>query len=245
MDVAARLSEDFNGRCGQDFEGQENIEDGYVQSRDGLTLDDELPAEISPEEAAQVQRLFWETSVLTFAQHGSTSAAACVQEQPQKDKRIVLLSFNRRPVELQQAILNSSLASSFLDKGIDIRPSWAGGAIVLVEGLGPEALDEDSVTWNVAVSEADEPHIFEALQMLPYIRPRLKPGTGRRLVPDDLELFLLSDDDGHSAQHSTDDENVDVQGLTEPPQFEVCIVRTFIHVRTKPASSTASLPNTI
>jgi hypothetical protein len=176
-------------------------------------------------------------------------------EQPEVESGIILLSFNRRPAELQQVLLNSSLAASLVDQGIDVQPTWAGGAIVLVAGLGPGVIDDEFGTWNVAVNELDEPFIFMELQKLPYkIRPRLKPGTGRRLVPVKSELFRLSDDeDGSSplpedeanSQTSADADNSDVQSSIAAEELEVRVVRTFLHVRLKPASSTISLPNTV
>lgn len=233
----------------------ENSETGCIKFIDGQISHEEPAAHISPEEAARVQRAFWETSVLRFAQSGSVSSAFSVNEQPQVEKRIVLLSFNRRPAELQQAILSSPLALSLLDKGIDVRPTWAGGAIVLVEGLEPEALDDDLLSWNVAVHDSEEPSVFEAMQKLPYkIRPRLKPGAGRRFVPDAFEFFHVSDDEGYSpsvdaedgkSRPLTDDEHLDLQSLDEPQEVEVSVVRTFVHVRMKQFRSARSLPNTV
>eukprot|EP00930_Biecheleria_cincta_P038674 TRINITY_DN26561_c0_g1_i1.p2 TRINITY_DN26561_c0_g1~~TRINITY_DN26561_c0_g1_i1.p2 ORF type:complete len:276 (-),score=48.95 TRINITY_DN26561_c0_g1_i1:250-1077(-) len=243
-DIAARLVKDFIQQPVDESPKQEQNDDEFWQSGDGTVWHSEPAAEISPEEAAQIQRSCWETSVARFAQYSSTSFASHMHEPSQMEKRIVLLSFNRRPCEFQEAI-HSALASTFLGNGIDVRPSWAGGAIVLVEGLGMEDLHDDIGTWNVAVSDVDEPSIFEALQTLPCkIRPRLKPGIGRRLVPCDLDRCDVSDDATDSVQFSTDDQDVDVQSLTEPQELQVCIFRTFIHVRPKPASA-ASLPNTV
>merc|ERR1712032_383168 len=168
------------------------------------------------------------------------------------DASIVLLAFSRRPAELQKVIIESDFARALLDRGMNLKPDWAGGAIVMVDGLQPEDLQDDYGRWNVAVCECDEHHIHEALKKLPYnLRPRLKPGVGRQYVPGRAELFCTSETDGDSMQISgaggeedslSNKQTSDTCG--EVNGEEIYYARTFLHVRVKPAASMRSAPST-
>ncbi len=98
---------------------------------------------------------------------------------------VVLLTFSRRPRELDEALFGSSAACAASDRGVNTRPEWAHGAKVFVEGLRRELLAaagvEELCPRHVLVNIEDEDSIHAALQTLSYrVRPRLKPGVGRR-----------------------------------------------------------------
>ena len=100
---------------------------------------------------------------------------------------VVLLTLSRHPRELDEALFGSSAACSAADRGVHTRPAWANGAKVFVEGLRPEVLAAAGVdelsTFHVLVKVDDEDSVHAALQTLSYrIRPRLKPGFGRRVL---------------------------------------------------------------
>ena len=86
---------------------------------------------------------------------------------------------------MDEAILGSSAACAAADRGLVLQPRWAHGAKVLVEGLGVQNLAAEGVDCfcpkHVLVSLEDEDSIHAALATLSYrVRPRLKPGCGRR-----------------------------------------------------------------
>mmetsp|Transcript_46241 Transcript_46241/g.104850 ORF Transcript_46241/g.104850 Transcript_46241/m.104850 type:complete len:361 (+) Transcript_46241:266-1348(+) len=232
---------------------QEFLHDECIQKFYGDDPDEEPAAEISPEQAAKIQDALWGTGIQALAARGCSSSAASVHEQQEQvDASIVLLAFSRRPAELHTVIIESDFARALLDRGIDLKPDWAGGAIVMVEGLQPEDLQDDYGRWNVAVCECDEHCIHEALKKLPYnIRPRLKPDVGRQYVPGRAELFCTSEMDGDSMQisESEDEENSLSSEHTndtcgEVNGEEIYYARTFLHVRVKPVASMRSAPST-
>jgi hypothetical protein len=97
------------------------------------------------------------------------------------------LQFSRHPRELDEALLGSSAAICARNRGVDTRPAWANGAKVFVDGLGQSLLAEAGVSQllprHVLVSVEDEDSVHAAMQTLSYrIRPRLKPGFGRRVL---------------------------------------------------------------
>lgn len=98
---------------------------------------------------------------------------------------VVLLQFGRCPRELHEAILNSELALNLLSQGLDVRPSWASGSIVLAD-IPAYAVSEAQHRWHVAVREEDEQQVYLALRPLAHdVRPRLKCGDhGRFFVPN-------------------------------------------------------------
>jgi len=224
------------------------------QHMDGCS--EEPAAQIGPGLAVQIQRSLWESSIEWFARSGASSSTSGVLQQQTEDA-IVLLSFSRRPAELKQVVLASSLASELRDRGVDVQPPWAGGAIVLVEDLSPKDVGDDFGTWNVAVGESEEHRIHQALRELPYnIRPRLKPKDGRQYVPGHTELFGLSGDEASSGVDAveeyqegddgfsmTSDDSGHTLSGSETHQYEIYVDRTFLHVR--PLSTARSLPNTI
>ena len=90
--------------------------------------------------------------------------------------------------------------------GVDTRPPWANGAKVFVGGLGQQLLAavgvEELCPRHVLVRVEDEDSVHALLQALSYrIRPRLKPGFGRRVLgrwvnsaSGDSDLFRNSSD---------------------------------------------------
>jgi predicted RNA-binding protein with RPS1 domain len=230
---------------------QEFLHDECIQKVYGNDPDEEPAAEITPEQAAQIQDALWGTGIEALAARGCSSSAAS-EQQEQVDASIVLLAFSRRPAELHKVIIESDFASALLGRGIDLKPDWAGGAIVLVEGLQPDDLQDEYGRWNVAVRECDEHYIHDALKKLPYnIRPRLKPGVGRQYVPGPAELFCASEIDDNSMQISeAEDEENSLSGeqtidpCGELNGEEIYYARTFLHVRVKPVASMRSAPST-
>merc|ERR1711904_648494 len=86
--------------------------------------------------------------------------------------------------DFTEILLESDLAISLKNEGIDVLPSWANGAKVLLRGLTAEILKESGTDpgilrpYHVMVGPQDEAKISEALQKLSYrARPRMKERT--------------------------------------------------------------------
>jgi len=109
------------------------------------------------------------------------------------DDRLVLLSFNRRPKELFDALLTSPLALRIIAAGEELHPKWAGGKLILAEGVTEAAVSEAREAWHVAVRAADEGAVDATLRsVLGRERPRVKALDGRILVPQGTSLFQVS-----------------------------------------------------
>jgi len=153
---------------------------------------EEPAASIPPGEAAHIAQELWAGSAERALQLSIASLnadAQGVQHGLADESKIdlVLLTFHKHPSEFEDALANSSLAQTLLERGVDIQPSWANGAKVLVEDVTAEMMECSGRPpcelrpFHVVVALADEHHVFEALQGLPYRnRPRIK--GGKRVV---------------------------------------------------------------
>lgn len=186
--------------------------------------EEEAAAVIEPEEAAATSAELWASGVERLSPF---TAGPLPGLGPSSGQRAVLLTFSRCPRELEEAILGSPPAQEARARGVDVRPAWACGAKVLLEGLDPADLaaplgGEPLRLQHVVLREADEPALMAALQRLPVRIRKLKPGAGRVPLPEDLSVFAVSsgeeDDLGDESAGS----------LAEAISYRV--ERTFIHV---------------
>jgi len=178
----------------------------------------ETPAKIHPLEAQSIAQQQWATLV----EHRA-SMASSVQPEMNIGEHVgvVLLTFSRRSQELSSALLNSGPAITAVANGIDVQPSWANGAKIFVGDAAPENFDEILNASHSVVYARDEPAIFEALKDLPWNVKKLKPGSGRAVVPGNLSLVDVS----------SDDDPMDVQAAGDV--LEVWVKYGFIHVGTR------------
>lgn len=109
------------------------------------------------------------------------------------EDRLVLLCFNRRPKELFEALLASPLAARVMAAGGEPHPKWAGGKLILAEGVTEDSISEAREAWHVAVRASDEGELDTTLRSIfGRERPRVKVTDGRILVPQGSSLFQLS-----------------------------------------------------
>jgi len=95
--------------------------------------------------------------------------------------QILVLGFNKHPIEFTGAVRESVLAQNLIQCGLDICPDWANGAKVLVQGLTPVSMEEAGFSPNdlrrshVVVLPEHEKDVFDSLKSLSYrMRPREK-----------------------------------------------------------------------
>merc|ERR1740121_1606418 len=105
--------------------------------------------------------------------------------------RLVLLTFTRCPQELRQALLASELAAELVNDGVELEPEYAGGRLVLAEGVTATILSEAREPWHVVVCVADEERVYAAIKhgLRSQSRPKLKGIGGRILIPGDDSWF--------------------------------------------------------
>jgi len=157
------------------------------------------------------------------------------------DDSLVLLCFNRRPKELLEALLESPLAARVVAAGGNLKPEWAGGRLILAEGVTEAAISDAREAWHVAVRATDESEVDATLRsMLGRDRPRVKASDGRILVPHGTSLCHLSTSGADGEPQSSDGPCLasDWAGL-------MLIRRTFIDVPTQvaaPPRASASAP---
>jgi len=113
------------------------------------------------------------------------SEATLRSRQESECWRILVLGYNKHPIEFTDAIWQSELAKSLRNRGVDISPQWANGARILIEGLTPAMLEKsgfapgDLRRSHVVVTAENEDNVEVALrQSLSYrTRPRIKTRT--------------------------------------------------------------------
>jgi len=177
----------------------EHVQDGYLLD---ISLGDDNAdpvAEIGPEEAAIISTERW----ASWIQHTRGVAIQQVTE-PRNTGRVVVLSFNRHPPEWRDAIISSRPATRAASCGAELEPIWAGGAKILVPGLGPEFFDFELGAHQVVVREEDEDAVHEVLLTLPYRLRKPKRGTERQVVPDQISLLAISSDSVVCSTDSSD-----------------------------------------
>jgi len=102
--------------------------------------------------------------------------------------RLVLLSFQRFPKELREALLSSPLAARLVAGGVELMPAWACRRLVLAHGVMEDSINEDRERdWHVAVRVVDE-DVVQAIRLSvnPKVRPPMKD---RFVVPAGASLF--------------------------------------------------------
>ena len=157
-----------------------------------------------------------------------------------------MLTFNRHAKDFLDAIMGSSLAQSLGRSGVDIQPSWAHGAKILVEGFDSAIFDEIYIEpelgpRHVVVREADQEELLAAFKDLPYrLKPRVKPSAGCVVCPHDgdTSLFAASSDsvsteDNARLEQDSNTLTYDYGGSTGSGELYIDIIakRTFINVR--------------
>jgi len=196
-----------------------------VEDEDDLLPIDEPVAEIGVAEAAHISNQRWATWVEQQAQ------GALEPRLQETSSRAIVLSFSRHTRELEEAILQSAPALSARARGVEVMPSWARGAKILVADVGPECFDQNLGPYQVIVSEDDEEALNEALQTLPYRFRKPKPGTARAVVPEQFSLLGVSSSGASSSSIVPGDlESSAPSAADEDEVLEIRVERTFIHV---------------
>ena len=162
---------------------------------------EEPPAEISPDEAQRLVEAQLASTIQSEPMPSTMGELACV------------VTFHRTPRSLDRAVSQSDSGRRLLEKGVNLKPCWANGAKILVEGLtediwkhacrdagaNPELRPAHVVLPSGALSE-----ILAEVQKIPHSsRPRIKAGQATISVPD-LSMFGdLSDTGARGSQESS------------------------------------------
>ncbi|CAE8708808.1 unnamed protein product, partial [Polarella glacialis] len=217
---------------------------------------DEEPAAVPPAEAELTAAELWASSVerqiasdgvSSFGPGSAASSSHSGELEQDEDlleqsQRHALLHYNHWYPELKAAVFESAPAKAAVAAGIDVQPTWARGALVLVPGLGPE-LEVPGVQLlrmgHVVVAEGDEAALNAALELLPFRVKKLKL-SGRCVVPDVDSLFGVSSSegagtDGGSCSGKSLSSTSKVEGITARlGGLGIEVRRTFIHIPQPP-----------
>jgi len=151
---------------------------------------------------------------------------------------ILVLGFNKHPVEFSNAICESTPAQTLRMRGIDISPEWANGAKILIEGLTPSMMKEAGFApeglhlWHVVLFPNNENDVLESLMHLSYrMRPRKKTRQFigcQKAERQDLLCETSPQDDLESLENHAlgKEDGAILNQLCEG----FCITRTFIDV---------------
>jgi len=178
----------------------------------------EDPTKIHPLEAQCIAQEQWATLV----EHNSSKATKPDALSRAMPGQVLMLTFSRHKEELELALLSSGPAMTAKIMGIELQPSWAKGAKVFVDNIGPEHFDQDLGPMNVVLHEADEAELFKALEELPWNIKKLKAGVGKSHLPTDLSMIEVSSDD--------EQEQEDIPDCDYPVAVEVKVKYGFIHI---------------
>jgi len=130
----------------------------------------------------------------TAAEHAMRMSCGTSPFLPARDKNhkesvtttILVVGFNKHPVEFTNAIRKLPLAQSLCTRGFEISPEWAKGAKILIEGLTPSMMQgaqpdfapETLRCWHVVMLPENEKEVMDSLMGLKYrTRPREKMRT--------------------------------------------------------------------
>ena len=151
----------------------------------------EPPAVILPDEAQKLVEAQLASTIQSEPMPSTMGECACV------------VTFHRTPASLDRAVSQSDSGRRLLRKGVNLKPCWANGAKILVEGLtediwkracrdageNPELRPAHVVLPSSALSE-----ILAEVQKIPHSsRPRIKAGQATISVPDLSQFTDLSD----------------------------------------------------
>lgn len=161
---------------------------------------DESPARIEPDEARTVVEVQQESTISHDRIPSSVAELACV------------VTFHRTPEALDRALGQSDLGRRLREMGQTLKPAWAHGAKILVEGLTEEtwtrACQDAGLTLNLRPGDVVLPtnaltNILGEIQKIPHSsRPRLKAGKEVISIPDLSHFADLSDRPGPSSSVS-------------------------------------------
>ena len=161
----------------------------------------EPPAQISPDEAQKFVEAQLASTIRSEPMPSTMGELACV------------VTFHRTPASLDRAVSQSDSGRRLLEKGVNLKPCWANGAKILVEGLTEEI-------WKQACQDAGEnpelrpahvvlpssalSEILTEVQKIPHSsRPRIKAGQATISVPDLSQFTDLSDTGARGSQESS------------------------------------------
>jgi hypothetical protein len=152
---------------------------------------DESPAKIEPDEARAVVEVQQASTISHDRIPSDVAELACV------------VTFHRTPEALDRALGQSDLGRRLREMGQTLKPAWAHGAKILVEGLTEEtwtrACQDAGLTLNLRPGDVVLPanaltNILGEIQKIPRSsRPRLKAGKEVISIPDLSHFADLSD----------------------------------------------------
>lgn len=161
----------------------------------------EPPAVIKPDEAQRLVEAQLASTIQSEPMPLTMGELACV------------VTFHRTPASLDRAVSQSDSGRRLLEKDVNLKPCWANGAKILVEGLtegiwkqacrdageNPELRPAHVVLPSNALSE-----ILAEVQKIPHSsRPRIKAGQATISVPDLSQFTDLSDTGARGSQESS------------------------------------------
>jgi len=148
-----------------------------------------------------------------------------------------VMNFGKHNEHFDQTVVNSQLAMALRNHGVDITPSWANGAKVLVEGVTPEMMEQVGFPpntlrpWHVVIPASEEAGLLDALRMMPYrARPRVRNRHAVTLANDPAQDMSREGNDGSGdgepdTNLETGDADEDMSEGTPPVPVQV----TFVH----------------
>jgi len=127
--------------------------------------------------AVAIQKFIWDELEKDLEPLRNTAVAheAVFSKPESKHVQVKLLTFNRHPPELHQVLSESILAKEALSKGLDIRPSWAKGAMVFVSLSQPAVPLLGLRPWHVIIAAEDEDKVRQCLQASMAYKQRPRP----------------------------------------------------------------------
>lgn len=157
--------------------------------------------------------------------------------------KILVIGFNKHPMQFTNAICESAFVQSLCMRGIDVCPEWANGAKILIEGLTPSMMEEANPPFapadlrrsHVVVLPENEKDVTESLMGLKY---RERPREQTRKTVTCLKLpfenpqceGIAGDGSERCEEHEVEEEGLDFSSVCEPLLGEFCVTRTFIDV---------------
>ena len=172
---------------------------------------DEAPATIKPDEARNLVETQHESTIL-HQPVPSGAALAC------------FITFHRTPEALDRALERSDLGQRLRAVGQTLKPRWAGGAKILVEGLTEAAWTRGCQDAGLAlhlrpgdvILPADAlPKILAEVQKIPRPnRPRLKAGKEMISIPDLSRFADVSENSATLMESASSQDSLESSGWT-------------------------------
>lgn len=168
----------------------------------------EPPARIDPDEmsdSAAVQRM-------SFLPARNARDRTAIDDATRLARQIVVLPLTKHSAEVECALLKSDLAVSLVKMGVDVTPSWAGGAKILVQDFGLGEASEFRVWFGervglgphhvVVTAGEDEASIMKLLLRGKATVKKGGRGGGRTIAPDADSDSLFACSSQQSFSHS-------------------------------------------